>query len=296
VSVDRVAEIAASISLASGEAFRVARQFEVGGGCINRGLGLHSADGRRYFVKLNQAARLEMFAAEFDGLAELHAAAAIRVPLPLTYGEVPGHSFLVMEWLDLERVAGQVQARLGEQLARLHATTWQGFGWRRDNTIGATPQHNPLTPDWVTFFREQRLHPQLQWAARNGASAKLLDGGQRLLDRLAGLFPGYTPQPSLLHGDLWGGNVGCCAGQPVVFDPAVYYGDRETDLAMTELFGGFSAAFHAAYAAVWPLDPGYATRKHLYQLYHLLNHFNLFGESYDRQSEGVIERLLAEIG
>jgi fructosamine-3-kinase len=139
------------------------------------------------------------------------------------------------------------------------------------------------------------LRPQLELAARNGAPRRLLADGERLLADLAGFFLHYSPLPSLLHGDLWSGNVGMWAGEPVIFDPAVYFGDRETDLAMTELFGGFPAAFYAAYNATWRLDAGYAVRKDLYQLYHLLNHFNLFGDSYARQSQAAMDRLLAEL-
>ena len=289
------AEIAEAISHASGEPFRLVGQQEAAGGCINRSLSLYGADGRRYFVKLNQATQADMFAAEAAGLDALRAARAIRVPVPLTQGLAAGQAFLVMEWLALTPGDAQFGAQLGEQLAQLHRTSRPAFGWHRDNCIGSTPQANPATDDWVTFYREFRLRPQLVLAAKNGATPRLLETGERLLAGLADFFSGYTPQPSLLHGDLWSGNAAACAGQPVLFDPAVYFGDRETDLAMTELFGGFSSSFYAAYRADWPLDSGYATRKALYQLYHLLNHFNLFGESYARQSQAVIDRLLAAL-
>jgi len=295
VSDPVIAEIARAISAASGKTFHPVRQHAVSGGCINQSLSLHGQDGRRFFIKINQAAQLETFAAETAGLMELHAARAIRVPQPLTHGLAGGQSFLAMEWLDLSRGAEHGGARLGEQLARLHARTWHAFGWWRDNNIGGTHQANPATPDWVAFYRDQRLRPQLELAAQHGAAKDLIDGGERLLAELAAFFPGYTPRASLLHGDLWSGNAGVAEGVPVLFDPAVYYGDRETDIAMTELFGGFTTAFHAAYNAAWPLDPGYATRRLLYQLYHLLNHFNLFGDPYARQSRQAIEHLLAEL-
>ncbi len=251
-------------------------------------------DGRRFFVKLNQAAQLSMFEAEAAGLAELIGAQAIRVPQPLTYGLAGDESFFVMEWLELNRRGSGRQ--LGEQLASLHRNTWQAFGWWRDNTIGSTHQANKETDDWIEFYRDQRLRPQFELAGRNGAGKALIDRGEQLLARLESFFPGSRPQPSLLHGDLWSGNVAYCAGMPVIFDPAVYYGDRETDLAMTELFGGFPDDFYRAYDASWPLDPGYASRKRLYQLYHLLNHFNLFGGDYGRQAQNVIGQLLAEVG
>lgn len=292
-----VAEIEQAISALSGTAFRVSRLSGAAGGCINHSLTMTAEDGRRVFVKINQAALLSMFEAEAAGLAELNAARAVRVPLPLTPGLAGGQSFLVMEWLDLGGAANtdEIGSALGEQLAQLHGKTSHAFGWQRDNTIGSTPQSNTATPDWVEFYREQRLRPQFDLAARQGASPDLIDGGERLLARLADFFPGYAPQASLLHGDLWSGNTGVCDGMPVLFDPAVHYGDREADLAMTELFGGFPAAFYAAYNTAWPLDPGYRTRKSLYQLYHLLNHFNLFGTAYARQTQGVIDRLLAEL-
>ncbi len=290
-----IAEIASAISAASGKTFHVRDYKEVSGGCINHGLALHGRDGRRYFVKINQAAQLSMFDAEAAGLLDLDAAQAVRVPIPLTQGIAGRHSYLVMEWLNLDKAGTMHAAALGEQLARLHATSRPTFGWQRDNTIGATPQANPSTDDWIRFYREHRLRPQFELAAQRGAANGLIESGERLLASLPAFFESHTPSPSLLHGDLWSGNVGMADGQPVIFDPAVYYGDRETDIAMTELFGGFPAAFLAAYNAVWPLDPGYRTRKMLYQLYHLLNHFNLFGGAYASQSRQAVDRLLAEL-
>lgn len=234
-----------------------------------------------------------MFEAEAAGLSELIDTHAIRIPKPLTHGLAADHSFLALEWLDLSGRGDS--GKLGEQLAVLHSKTWHAYGWRRDNTIGSTHQANPPTSNWIDFYRDQRLRPQLDLAARHGATRALIDGGERLLTELAAFFPGYTPQPSLLHGDLWSGNYAFSMGLPVIFDPAVYYGDRETDIAMTELFGGFPENFYAAYNTAWPLDPGYSSRKLLYQLYHLLNHFNLFGDDYARRSHSVVDRLLSEL-
>jgi protein-ribulosamine 3-kinase len=288
-----IAEISSAISEASGDIFQVSKQSTSSGGCINQSLTLNGVDGRRFFIKVNQVARLGMFEAEAAGLSELIAAQAIRVPSPLTYGQAADQSFLALEWLDLSgRGDG---GKLGEQLAMLHSKTWHAYGWWRDNTIGSTHQANPATSNWIDFYRDQRLRPQLDLAARHGATRALIDGGERLLTELAAFFSGYTPQPSLLHGDLWSGNYGFSKGLPVIFDPAVYYGDRETDIAMTELFGGFAERFYAAYNAARPLDPGYSSRKLLYQLYHLLNHFSLFGDDYARRSHSVINRLLSEL-
>ncbi len=292
MSADLVRTIAAAIERETGQAFEAAEQVEAGGGCINRGLTLAGRDGRRFFVKLNEARHADMFAAEAAGLAELEAAAAIRVPRPIVHGVALGQAYLVLEWLPLGgRGSG---ADLGRRLAALHRTTRREFGWQRDNTIGSTPQPNAAMADWPAFYRERRLGHQLRLAARNGAPRGLLKRSEQLLDELDNFFPGYKPEPSLLHGDLWGGNFGFAQGEPVLFDPAVYFGDREADLAMTELFGGFSPDFHAAYREAWPLDPGYATRKTLYNLYHVLNHFNLFGGGYADQAGNMVDRLLAE--
>ncbi|EGV28417.1 Fructosamine/Ketosamine-3-kinase [Thiorhodococcus drewsii AZ1] len=284
--------IADSIGDATGESFRVEQEQAVGGGCINRAAVL--GDGcRRYFVKLNSTDRVEMFAAEFEGLIALASAEAIRVPRPICTGVADGQSFLVMELLDL---GGRLDGALaGERLADMHRSSAETFGWHRDNTIGSTPQSNRRERDWVSFWREQRLGYQLRLAAANGHGGDLQRDGERLMADL-GLLIGHDPVPSLLHGDLWGGNIGSTPDrQPVIFDPAVYYGDREADLAMTELFGGFGSEFYAAYRAAWPLDPGYGVRRLLYNLYHVLNHLNLFGGGYLSQSHQMISRLLAEI-
>lgn len=285
--------IADHIRAAEGNDFTPRERQAVGGGCINQAYTLGD-DGRRYFVKLNDAARLAMFEAEAAGLAELRAAEAIRVPRPVATGTAGGRAFLVMEHLALGGRGNG--ARFGEALAALHRRTAERYGWQRDNTIGATPQPNAWRDDWVAFWREQRLGFQLDLAARRGAGNRLIERGHELMDRLPAFFTDYRPAPSLLHGDLWGGNMDTdTAGRPVIFDPAVYYGDREADLAMTELFGGPGGDFYRAYAATWPLDPGYGLRKTLYNLYHILNHYNLFGGGYAGQAERMTERLLAEL-
>jgi len=265
----------------------------MGGGCINQAV--MATDGQRsFFVKLNAASRLPMFEAEAAGLDDMRAAGAIRVPEPVCTGASGGNAWFVMEYIHM---GGRSNARLaGEQLALMHRKEANRFGWRMDNTIGSTPQPNGRMQDWAAFWRDRRLGFQLQLAARNGHRGALQAKGERLLGCLEQLLD-HDPVPSLLHGDLWGGNIGYDdKGNPVIFDPAVYYGDREADLAMTELFGGFGTGFYEAYDAVWPIDSGYAVRKTLYNLYHVLNHLNLFGGGYASQAQGMMERLLAEIG
>jgi fructosamine-3-kinase len=286
--------VADAISLATARPFRVAARHGVGGGCINETEVLEGS-GQKYFVKLNAASRLDMFEAEAAGLREIIDSHSVHAPRPIACGTGDGRAFLVLEYLDLDGRGGG-EAELGRQLAAMHRTTRERFGWWRHNTIGATAQINTEESDWVSFYREHRLRYQLELAADNGGR-RLLQKGERLLEVLPAFFGAYRPLPSLLHGDLWGGNHGTLRdGMPVIFDPAVYYGDREADLAMTELFGGFGSGFHAAYREAWPLDPGYPVRRELYNLYHVLNHFNLFGGGYGGQAERMIERLLAEAG
>ena len=285
--------IARHIAAATGRPFApTAAPRPVGGGCINAAAIL--GDGERaFFVKTNAAARLGMFEAEAAGLAELAAARALRVPTPVCWGATDALSYLVLERLALDGPSRGAVA--GRQLAALHRSTAPTFGWSRDNFIGSTHQVNTPSEDWVDFWRDRRLGAQLALAARNGHARALQDAGERLGAALGTLL-NHGPRPSLLHGDLWGGNLGYLPdGQPVIFDPAVYYGDREADLAMTELFGGFGADFSAAYREAWPPAPGYGVRKTLYNLYHILNHLNLFGSGYLGQARGMIDRLLAEV-
>jgi fructosamine-3-kinase len=234
-----------------------------------------------------------MFDAEMEGLLELESANALRVPHPLVHGDSQGQAFLVLEYLDLG--GPENWPAMAQGLARLHAVSAARFGWKRNNTIGSTPQINTWAADWIEFLRNHRLGFQLELAARNNISNRLNELGEELLARLDVFFRGYQPVPSLLHGDLWSGNAAFThAGEPVIFDPAVYFGDREADLAMTELFGGFGASFHAVYREAWVLDSGYGIRRNLYNLYHILNHANLFGGGYINQAESMMQRLLAE--
>ncbi len=289
-SAEFISAVGAAISDAAG-AFRIERATPAPGGCIHRSFILEGG-GRRFFAKTNDRSRFDSFAAEADGLAAL-AAAGVRVPAPVCRGETGQQAFLVLEYLDL-RGNGDYAA-LGRGLAALHAVRGERYGWRRDNYIGTTPQRNGLSQSWSGFWREQRLLPQLQLARKNGCGKSLATKGERLAAALPPMLAGHEPTASLLHGDLWGGNAGFLAGgEPVLFDPAVYYGDREADLAMTELFGGFPRVFYHAYREAAPLDAGYTVRRTLYNLYHVLNHANLFGGGYAAQAETMIDRLLAE--
>ncbi|MCU0759208.1 MAG: fructosamine kinase family protein [Steroidobacteraceae bacterium] len=256
------------------------------------------------FLKRYPPGRADQRDAEIEGLEALAATGTVAVPAILEVGEQDGTPVLLLERLEGADAATQAagEAGLGAALARLHACHGPAFGWDHDNFIGAGVQRNGRDDDWARFFRERRLRPQLEWlawgtgATRDGATRRaLLERGARLLGQVATLLAGHRPAPALLHGDLWCGNwlVNRRDGRPYVFDPAVYHGDPDADLAMTELFGGFGPRFRAAYHRIAPQRPGYPARRELYNLYHLLNHANLFGEGYARQALAAVDRLLA---
>jgi len=245
----------------------------------------------QYFVKLNATDKAAMFAAEQAGLAAISATHTVCVPRSITCGVSGQHSFLLLEYLAL-LVQGNGQL-LGSQLAAMHRVHADQFGWSRNNTIGVTPQHNNWSSDWISFWREQRIKFQLELAAHNGYGGVLQSLGKQVLDALPDLLADHTPQPSLLHGDLWGGNHAFMTnGTPVIFDPATYYGDREADIAMTELFGGFAPEFYSAYQLAYPLNTGYTKRKGLYNLYQVLNHCNMVSNGYVSQAERIMRDLL----
>ncbi len=268
----------------------------VSGGCINATYIIQS-NKKDYFIKLNQAKFLSMFEAEFAGLKELQETNTIRIPQPVVCGISADKTFLVMENIPLTSSSKQSDKQLGQQLATLHQIQQPFFGWHIDNTIGSTTQHNPRSENWLSFWQTHRLGFQLSLAETNGYGGRLLQSGEKLSESLGYFFSDYHPTPSLLHGDLWSGNtaVSATSNEPVIYDPACYYGDREADIAMTELFGGFGSNFYAAYSTIYPLDSGYSIRKKLYNLYHILNHLNLFGEGYLHQAQGLIDSLLSEI-
>jgi fructosamine-3-kinase len=284
-------EIVDRIIAATGQPFQLTASRSASGGCINQSYILRD-DGaaQAYFVKLNQPALLSMFQAEALGLNHLIEVDAMRVPQPICWGATERHAYLVLSYLDLGgqgTVAGW--RKMGENLAKMHRYRWaNSFGWHSSNTIGSTPQMNSWRVNWLDFFAENRLAYQFQLAG-----ARAFPQAQQLLDCLPQLLT-HDPVPSLVHGDLWSGNAGFTKdGEPAIFDPATYWGDREVDIAMTELFGGFPTAFYEGYNAIYPLDVGYGYRKVVYNLYHLLNHYNLFGGSYQGQANRAIELSIA---
>ncbi|MDP3876495.1 MAG: fructosamine kinase family protein [Methylobacter sp.] len=280
------------IEAAIGQPFKLLKAEPVSGGDINAAYRLQ-AEERSFFVKLNRPERLAMFEAEAAGLKALSQTQTLRVPQFIVCGQSADHAFLVLEYIALTRLNSRSEKLLGQQLAQLHRQQQDYFGWYRDNTIGSTVQFNGRYQDWLSFWSEQRLGHQLKLAAAHGYGGRLQTQGAKLCASLAPLFSGYSPQPALVHGDLWGGNAAADEqGNPVIYDPACYFGDRETDLAMTELFGGFSPVFYQAYQEAYPLEPGYERRKTLYNLYHSLNHLNLFGGGYLHQAEAMIDRCL----
>jgi protein-ribulosamine 3-kinase len=294
--MQRFAAIGRELSALSGAPCAPAPERSVAGGSINECYAWRCG-ARVLFVKVGARAARAAFEAESLGLAELTRARAIRVPRVIACGQTEAAAFLALEWIEARAADARCEERLGEGLAALHAVTAVRFGFHQDNLIGRTPQANGWTSGWAEFFRDRRLRPQLTLAAQNAHGAWLMEPGERLLELVPALLAGHRPSASLLHGDLWGGNwLASAEGEPVVFDPAVYYGDREADLAMTHLFGGFKASFYRAYGAAAPLAPGWEARGELYNLYHVLNHANLFGAGYARQAQAMMARLLARHG
>lgn len=283
-------EIAKAISQATKNTFEIENTRSVGGGCINQGYKI-SGNGDSYFVKVNQASQVEMFVAEALGLEQMYATHTITLPKPICWGVAGNSCYLVLEWLDLGGGNSQAWSEMGKQLAAMHQKgITDKFGWERNNTIGSTPQINNWMDNWADFFAEQRIGYQLKLAKRRGGN---FPDSNQVVEAVREQLADRQPEPSIVHGDLWSGNAAVTRdGQPVILDPATYYGDREVDLAMTELFGGFPAAFYHGYNQFWQLDSGYQQRKIIYNLYHVLNHFNLFGGGYSSQANRMIDQIL----
>lgn len=283
--------IAEQISQTVQKPFKIEQKRAVSGGCINQ---VYVVTGKElnYFVKINQASRLEMFIAEALGLQQIELTQTIRVPKTICWGIVEQSSYLVLEALELGKETSECWREMGQKLARMHLYSGtKQFGWERDNTIGSTPQINSWTDNWADFFAEHRIGYQLKIAQNKDKS---FANYKQIIEKTRDYLANRNPQPALVHGDLWSGNVGVLKiGEPVIFDPAIYYGDREVDVAMTELFGRFPAEFYRGYNEVFPLEKGYEKRKTLYNLYHILNHFNLFGRSYESQAKEMIQQLFA---
>ena len=284
-------QIARAITKATGEEFAIADTRSVSGGCINQGYNI-SGDNTEYFVKVNDVSQVEMFAAEALGLKEMYATQTITVPQPICWGTALDSSYIVLQWLDLVRGNNSSWRAMGRQLAAMHREgKGDRFGWSRNNTIGSTPQVNTWMDNWADFFAEQRIGYQLKLAKRRGGNFADLN---KVVNAVRNKLADRQPQASLLHGDLWSGNAAIATdGAPVILDPATYYGDREADLAMTELFGGFPTAFYNGYNQTWQLDSGYQQRKSIYNLYHVLNHFNIFGGGYANQAQRIINGILS---
>lgn len=291
--MDILNTLSQAISEATGKPFNADSNQHTGGGSINQAMKISDGDSS-YFVKLNRPGLLSMFEAEAAGLKEL-AQSDFVTPAVICFGKNSQTAWLVLQNLQLEGGSQQSFATAGETFARMHQIRNERFGWSMNNTIGSTPQINDWTTEWSNFWKKHRFGYQIKLAAEKGFSRKLIDKASRLTEQCQQFFT-HDPFPSLLHGDLWSGNLSFDEkGQPAIYDPAVYYGDREADLAMTELFGGFNRSFYDAYNQAFPLHAGYPVRKRLYNLYHILNHMNLFGGGYEHQALSMTESLLSEI-
>ena len=268
----------------------------VGGGCISNATRVTTASGQSAFLKWAERGELPsgIFNAESQALRALAATHAVRVPLVIAEPDAVGEfEWLLLEWLEPAPVSSTSWRRLGVALAELHRCSSTQFGWGNSNFIGSLLQANEWHRDWPEFWRSQRLLPQLERATQHGA----LEAAERhrfdaLLDELDDLLgAGNSDGPSLLHGDLWSGNVHGTVEGAALIDPSIYYGHREVDLAMAALFGGFGAAFYQAYNHAWPLEPWSERRRHVYQLYYLLVHVNLFGGSYLASALSAVRQL-----
>ncbi len=278
----------------AGDHHPIDRVQPVGGGDINQAASITTSKGR-YFVKWHHSPPPRFFECEARGVQLLGQPGVVRVPTVIGYGDVSGSrtAFLILDWIERggSKHSGAAE-QLGRELAELHLIRQERYGLDHDNYIGRMPQPNTPSDSWLDFYRDQRLGAQRELARKHGRlPAQREKRLNQLMDSLDQWIDESLCQPSILHGDLWGGNwMVDSAGQPYLIDPAVYIGDREADLAMTALFGGFPQSFYDAYHEVFPLAPGYAERQPLYKLYHLLNHLNLFGEGYGGSVDGILKQ------
>ncbi|WP_299083087.1 fructosamine kinase family protein [uncultured Paraglaciecola sp.] len=248
-----------------------------------------SSKDQAFFVKTNKKIYLPNFAAEAEGLTHLSSTQLFKVPKVICTGMVSDHSFLVLEHIPINEGDEQSWYSFGQALANLHKVHTQAmYGWQEDNYIGLTPQANTWQKKWSVFFAEQRIGFVLQLLAEKGHSLGNIDN---VVTSVKTLLASHHPTSSMLHGDLWQGNTGFFNEQPLLYDPAFYFGDRETDLAMTELFGRFPDSFYQGYDDTWPIDQGYQFRKPIYQLYHILNHALLFGGQYIDSAKITLKNL-----
>lgn len=262
------------------------------GGDIAEASVLRAADGR-VFLKTLPLEQAGLLSAEADGLEALAGAGCVQVPKVLARGIHDKLSWLALEYLQLSERSPRCDEQLGQQLAELHRETGEHFGWHRSNYIGRTPQINTPTDEWREFFGQHRLLPQFDRLRRQHPDNGWRETRGQILTAWNDVAASHQPAPSLIHGDLWRGNAASLADDvPVVFDPAVHYADRECDLAMAHLFGGYDEAFFQAYEAAWALPEGYETRRLYYKLYHILNHANLFGGPYVEAAAQLCRRIL----
>ncbi|XP_031495130.1 protein-ribulosamine 3-kinase, chloroplastic [Nymphaea colorata] len=279
--------------LTEGKATKITRISSVGGGCINLA-NRYDTDVRSFFVKTNRSIGPEMFEGEALGLSLMYETKSIRVPRPFKVGSLPrGGSFIIMEFIEFGPSRGD-QAMLGRKLAEMHKASKsdKGFGFPVNNTIGSTPQINTWSTDWVQFYAEHRLGYQLNLALQQYGDSAIHEKGQRLINNMHKLFEDVVIEPCLLHGDLWSGNISSDKnGEPVILDPACYYGHNEAEFGMSWC-AGFTSSFYNAYFEVMPKHPGHEQRRDLYLLYHYLNHYNLFGSGYRSSCMSIIDNYL----
>lgn len=261
------------------------------GGCISDAFKVTTDNGLNFFLKYNSSASNDLFIKEANGLKELAKANTIRIPEVLSFDE----DYILLEYIPSGNKKKNFYREFGRRFAEMHKFTSESYGFYEDNYIGSNPQknipHEKEKSSWVTFYFNKRILFQLQLAEGLGNSTDALRKGiSKLEDKIEDIIGGSKEKPSLLHGDLWGGNYMVDEkGNAVLIDPAVYYGHREADLGMTKLFGGFSPEFYRAYNETFPLEDGYEYRENIYKLYHVLNHLNLFGGGYYSQALSLIK-------
>jgi len=260
------------------------------GGCISDSYKITTNDNSNFFLKINPSASNDMFFKEANGLIELEKASAIRIPKVLASDK----DYIILEFIASGNKKKNFFEDFGKNFAKMHKHTSDNFGFYEDNYIGSNPQKNIPTEkekkDWISFYFNNRILFQLHLADNLGNSTDELRKGISKLENKIESIIKTLEKPSLLHGDLWGGNYMVDEnGSAVLIDPAVYYGNREADIGMTKLFGGFSSEFYTAYNEEFPLEDGYKYRENIYKLYHVLNHLNLFGGGYYLQALSLIK-------